>query len=230
MKKVVLFVVEGSTDETALALLLDKVFSSAVVKFDIVGGDITSCQSSSSPRDLVRSRVKDHLLRQEYDWGDLACVIQLVDTDGAFVAPQHVKPSADGVLSYGFEAIEAPDVDAIVERNRKKSSSLRQLSMTGCLRYRKAEVPYFVYFMSRNLEHALHNKPESLSADEKERLARRFQRRYSKNVEGFVSFLEDEIAVAGDYLETWRYIEEGTNSLKRCSNLHLVFRNEAVPR
>lgn len=39
---------------------------------------------------------------------------------------------------------------------------------------------------------------------------------------GFKRFLAEEISVAGDYAETWNYVAEGTYSLERCSNLHLV--------
>lgn len=42
VKKVILFIVEGSTDETAFGLLFERVFKEHAVKFDIVGGDITT--------------------------------------------------------------------------------------------------------------------------------------------------------------------------------------------
>lgn len=42
MKKVVLFVVEGSTDETALQPILKKILQNDKVKFDVLHRDITS--------------------------------------------------------------------------------------------------------------------------------------------------------------------------------------------
>ena len=42
MKKVVLFVVEGSTDETALQPILKKLLQNDKVKFDVLHRDITS--------------------------------------------------------------------------------------------------------------------------------------------------------------------------------------------
>lgn len=45
--------------------------------------------------------------------------------------------------------------------------------------------------------------------------------------EEFIAFLSDPaIAVAGTYQKTWDYIEEDKNSLKRCSNMHLLFDTE----
>ena len=41
-KQVVLFLVEGVSDETALVMPLEKLFSTEHVRFDIANGDITS--------------------------------------------------------------------------------------------------------------------------------------------------------------------------------------------
>ena len=41
-KKVILFIVEGFNDQTALALPLEKLLTNEHVKFDVVNGDITS--------------------------------------------------------------------------------------------------------------------------------------------------------------------------------------------
>ena len=61
-RKVVLFVVEGPSDEAALGGLLGRVFDSDVVKFDVVHGDLfTSCRSPEKIRDHVRSEIVKHL-------------------------------------------------------------------------------------------------------------------------------------------------------------------------
>ena len=39
-KKVMLFIVEGPTDETSLSTVLNRIFSSATVKFQVIHGDI----------------------------------------------------------------------------------------------------------------------------------------------------------------------------------------------
>ena len=77
--------------------------------------------------------------------------------------------------------------------------------------------------MSRNLEHALHGEAGYLSDRQKDFLARAFDRRFRDDVEGFVEFMTNEVAVPGDYNKSWSYIAEDTNSLKRGSNLHLLF-------
>ena len=47
-KKIMLFIVEGPTDETALSTVLNRIFSSESVKFQVVHGDVLTQNRSSS--------------------------------------------------------------------------------------------------------------------------------------------------------------------------------------
>ena len=40
-KKVMLFIVEGPTDETSLSTVLNRIFSSSTVKFQVFSADVT---------------------------------------------------------------------------------------------------------------------------------------------------------------------------------------------
>ena len=63
-----------------------------------------------------------------------------------------------------------------------------------------------------------------LTDDEKEELSDAFAEKYEGKVQEFIDFISDEeIAVPGEYKETWKYIEKGINSLQRHSNMHLIF-------
>lgn len=219
-KKVKLFVVEGPSDETALGLILDRLYSNDRVMFDVVHGDISTDLRGKKPRDVARDQVVEHVSRQAYEWRDLGEIVHIVDTDGAFVDDVAVLQTEDGgALEYREDVICAPNPDVIRRRNAIKSTSLNQLSSIGQLAYNRMGVPYGVYYMSRNLEHALSGEAGNVSDQEKKRLARRFQQRYKGDLQGFLDFMNDEIGVAGDYRETWDHIMEGENSLKRGSNL-----------
>ncbi len=225
-----LVVVEGPTDETAFGYLLEKLFASKRVAFDIVGGDTTTAvlPSGGSAQNEVRKAVIAHIDRSLYTWRDLDRIVQIVDLDGAFVDDEAVVACEDG-LTYELDCIRAADVDSIRDRNRRKSLALRKLIGTSDLKYKNKAVPYRVYFMARNLEHALHNVMESVDAGEKERLAREFQRRYINDLSGFVKYMHSEdVAVAGGYAETWGAVREGTASLHRGSNLHLLLEESEV--
>jgi hypothetical protein len=72
----------------------------------------------------------------------------------------------------------------------------------------------------------LHNISEDNPDAKKEALADDSAERYEGHVDEFISFISTpEIAVEGDFPTTWRYyIETGTNSLKRNSNIYLIFK------
>ena len=90
------------------------------------------------------------------------------------------------------------------------------------LRY--AGINYTVYFLSRTLEHVLHNRIENLTDQDKTELPEAFDDSYADNLEGFLAFIADEVfAVKCDYKQTRDFIKQDTNSLKRYSNLHLLF-------
>lgn len=224
-KKVILFIVEGSTDGTAFGLLFERVFKEHAGKFDIVGGDITTQVSTppASARQRVRDRVLSRLRLKGYRWSDLERVVHIVDTDGAYVPDAAVVTGPSNRLIYESERILTPNVQRTVERNRIKRTTLDELISMEALTYQKRSVPYAVYYLSRNMEHALHCIAEELSTDEKERKAREFQRRYKDDIAGFMTFLQSPfVANNGSYEDTWSYIRQGTNSLVRGSNLHLV--------
>ena len=49
-KKVMLFIVEVPTDETSLSTVLNRIFSSATVKFQVIHGDILPRNFTSSDK------------------------------------------------------------------------------------------------------------------------------------------------------------------------------------
>lgn len=51
-----------------------------------------------------------------------------------------------------------------------------------------------------------------------------FAELYEGRLDEFIDFISDKsIAVEGSYKQTWKFIEKGTNSLNRYSNMHLIF-------
>lgn len=223
-KKVILFVVEGPSDESALGSLFERIFDRDAVKFDVVHGDITtSCPNAGKIRDYLRGAIIDHLSRDcGYDWKDLERIVCICDSDGAFVPDDHVRESVDGKLRYEAECIFTGNRSSICQRNKRKSDALQRLVDIKELTCKQRKVPLRMYYLSRNLEHALSNQPRECTNREKEQFAHEFARKYRNDIEGFVKFLRNDLAVEGNYKQTWDYLAEGTNSLSRCSNLHLA--------
>lgn len=236
-KKVILFIVEGQSEETAFAMLFERLFDQSLVLFDVVRGDLTTRSSyykgtqhhtASNARNDVRDRVLDHIKqRKQYRWDDLLRIVQITDSDGTFVSSDTIIETAREGIAYYENKIETASKSGLCRRNDIKSKALRQLYSCSHLTYRKHEVPYAIYYLSRNMEHALHGCTETLSDDEKRVLARTFQRTYKNDLSGFVRMLQAEnLATKGNYQETWHYIQEAHHSLERHSNLHLVLPGE----
>ncbi len=228
-KKVLLFVVEGPTEETALAAIMESVFSSNRIFFDVVHGDVTVQKGASKkPRERVRDLVLAEIGRNKgYGWNDLERIIQICDTDGAFVPEDRVLLSSGVAVEYGEDAILAPNLEWIRARNREKAESMRQLSRVRALTYRGRSVPYWLYYFSRNMEHALHGRGEMLSNGTKIELANEFRCRFDGDPDGFRRFVgSPDVLVPGDYGQTWEYLEDGVHSLKRGSNIALAVNDD----
>lgn len=132
-------------------------------------------------------------------------------------------------IAYYSDHIEHPRPSDIVERNHVKAKALWTLAFAGELVYRKHAVPYRVFFMSRNLEHALFGVGADVDEDMKERLSRAFAEVCRRNPQMLGERLRDpEICVSGTYEETWGYIQEGVHSLERGTNLGLLLDAEVA--
>ena len=88
----------------------------------------------------------------------------------------------------------------------------------------KGGIPYSIYYFSRNLEHAIYGISGHVNDGRKTTLAYRFSDRFGKDCKAFAGYLEDEgITPEGSYQKTWEAIQSGRESLKRHSNLLLLF-------
>lgn len=222
-KKVILFIVEGITDKTALGTVLDAILSSEKIHFAITEGDITTKDDVNAANVIRRINeiVKYTQERYHFRDSDLLEVVHLIDTDGAFIPDTAVvnNPNAKHVR-YTSQDIQTNDVQSIVERNNKK------LGLVKLLR-NKSEInkkPYKMFYFSRNQEHVLHNEARELTSAEKNALADQFDEQYGDAPETFLEFIKSKnFAVPGDYTESWEFIESGLHSLERWSNFHLYF-------
>lgn len=87
-KSVVLFIVEGTTEETALGGIFAKLLQNDRVKLDVVHGDITTKANSVDPHEIVRKFVINELQRDRgYKWTDISRIVQICDT----VVPSYRK-------------------------------------------------------------------------------------------------------------------------------------------
>mgnify|MGYP000844465358 CR=1 FL=1 len=250
-KRVVLILVEGPSDENALlepmqaALDLAADGASPEARSLAFHCDVTTVlpftwETSFTVKERVRDTVRQFVIdriatRHEYEWTDLDRIIHIVDLDGAFIPNERIVEGRCEGFTYGCDSIIAKNISEVIDRNARKSDAMLELAGTRELKHRKRAVPYSVYFMSRNLEHALYGSAREFSDEEKKRLSAAFGKKYRNDPKGFIELLQsEEVKVPGDTVkETWCYAQQSTNSLHRGSNLHLFFSSfepESSPR
>lgn len=214
--------------KNALSPVLKKLFSPLEVHFHVVHGDITTEDSvnAQNAQKYVAERIAAEMKRYAYRKSDILQIIHLIDTDGAFVPQESVRPMEEAGIRYFQDHIEAGSVEYVFRRNAKKSAVVSKLCTSSKM---LAMIPYSIYFFSRNMEHVLHNRPEDLTDEQKIELADAFSDYYENCPEKFISFITaDEVSVKGTYGQTWSFIRQGVNSLHRCSNLHLLFCQDSL--
>lgn len=223
-KKVVLFIVEGPSDEAALGSVMKEYFSSDEVQFVVVHGDITLKDNVSL--DDIKKKINEQIeyiqRLYRYNFDDFIRIIHIVDMDGVYIPSEDIKNADIEEVQYYEDFILAKHVQVIADRNKRKGDILFKLRKTGKIH----EIPYRIYFNSCNLEHVLYGELKNYSDEEKQRLSDEFADKYDGRAEEFVTFIsEPAIAVLGTYQKTWDYIEKDKNSLHRHSNMHFIFKN-----
>lgn len=224
-RKVVLVIVEGPSDETALGQSFEALFDLEEVRIKVVHGDVAS-DIGSNPSNIVSSvgnLVKGWASKYGLKRQDILRVIHLADTDGTYIPDANVIDDVGhrGGPVYAETNIVAAPESKVRDRNERKRANLNRLSSTATV---WGNVPYAIYYMSCNLDHVLYGEQNSDDATKRQN-AFQFAKKYKDDLKGFVEYISDPVvAVPGDYKTTWEYIRQGLNSLHRHTNLNLCFR------
>lgn len=223
-KKIVFVIVEGPSDEEALAVILNRLYDTSTVYVHIMHGDITTDRDTSATniRSKIGNEVRHYASANHYKKADFEEIIHIVDMDGAYVPQDCILKDACEKPIYDLENIRTANPHGIINRNFQKSSILNKLCTTPTI----WDVPYHVFYMSCNLDHVLYNKQNS-SDEEKEDDAYRFAKKYKDDIPAFLAFIrESDFSVLSEYHESWEFIKQGKNSLNRYTNIGLYYPRE----
>ena len=201
------------------------------------GGDITTSsfvtpsniETKITNRFIMPATKKDGIYPKK-----IAKIIHIVDLDGTYIPDENVVPYSDEHQGnekpyYDGEGgrIETADVSAIIDRNDRKRKNLEHLLTLPeqKIKVRTKSIPYEIYFFSSNLDHFINNDANVETG--KKYLADQFIRSYGLDTEEFAKyFFEDECSVGHmGYKESWEFIKENSNSVKRYTNIDCLIRN-----
>lgn len=223
-KKVILFLVEGISEEEALATLISNAVERDKIVFKLINGDITSNRGSNSKniKRKVNEKVKQFIEDTKVKKSDILSIVHLMDIDGAYIVDDKSivedKHIYKGFIYYPKE-IHCKNKNDVIERNKRKSSTINILSSTDEI----SDIGYRCYYFCCNLDHVIHNEA-NLDSHKKVDYAEDFQDKYYDREDEFIKFMCDsEFAVKGDYKSTWEYLKKDMNSLGRHSNFNLFF-------
>ena len=177
--KIVLLLVEGESDSTLLVPSLQGLIArhveGAPFRCDVTVVNRypvrdTWFTPNKDVRTLVRNRVREHIAQRNgaYRKRDVTHIIQVIDLDGAFIPHDHVVENRSlSHIEYDVDRIIVPDrgwhCGSMAEK-RRSVDSLRGLSEID-------GIPYRLFFVSRNLEHAFDDDPNVRNLAEKNDIA-----------------------------------------------------------
>ena len=225
-KKIVFVIVEGPSDEEALGVLLNRIYDSKAVYVRVMHCDITTELDVNAGNVVAKiGDVVKNYAGRTFKPRDFSRIIHITDMDGAFIPDDAIVEDAAAVDPfYSVTEIRTQRKSGIENRNRQKRECLNRLSSAS----RIWGVPYQIYYMSCNLDHALYGKLNSTD-DEKEADAFAFAKKYRDDIPGFMKYIsESDFSVIRSYPQSWQYIREGLHSLERNTNLGLCFQEEAI--
>ena len=206
-----------------------------------LGGDITT-SSYVEPKNIetkitnrfITPRTVDEGLYPKY----IVKIIQIMDLDGTYLKEDRVvnyaPERADREKAYyntETEVIETNDIEGIIDRNERKIKNTEYLLNLpeGKIKIKTKSIPYEAYFFSTNLDHFINNDANIEGG--KKGLAKAFMREYGLDTETFCNYFfkdPDSVGKMG-YEESWKYITEGTNSIKRLTNIDCLIRRLLEP-
>lgn len=237
-KKVVLFLVEGETEITALSESMVDIFEEIdpeiIVCFCLkqeydrkedrikYGGDITSkygIEPDNIERLISDLFVYPFYQENHYFPKDISRIIHIVDTDGMHIPDEAILEANWDKVHYFDEHIEARNTDEICERNNKKRANIDHLIKIKTIKVESKTIPYRLYFMSCNLDHFLGGGRNMADLD-KIALAESFADRCADDPDLFSrTLLADRDFVDCSWEESWKKISVGKRSLEAHSNL-----------
>lgn len=230
-KPAIVLIVEGPSDQTALEGYLECVFPNCRIGTHVYHGDPTTGMDRNDekipnfdPRNEVESGVIKVLLENGWKPQDVTKVIQITDTDGAYVEDSYVEEDKDieGKTLCTDEALLSKNPTKTKTRNRYKRCYTLELLSRSKLRNYGWNIDYELYYMSTNLEHVTQGSNQYFTDFEKNDMAQEFRDRCFED-ENYASKLFSDLSLTGKTLaESWDFILSDGHSLKRHTNLGLL--------
>jgi len=228
-KRVLLFIVEGSHDEAALALPLENLqkchSSNRLIQLGFTGGDITTKYEARDVKKEIEKCADNYRKEYRLNKKDICQIVLLLDMDGAYIPDEAIIESDQHKKAfYNATTILHNRPELLIETHRYKCDRLETLL---ALDYVWNGVPFGIYFVSCNFDHVACG---NANATNKGAVADNFADKYNKDADGLRAFFNDPSLMLGNtYKTSWDAIKQGLNSLQRHSNMNVFIDTHYPP-
>lgn len=237
-KKVILLIVEGPSDKTALenairnSLKAKGSIHNAI--FKVVHGDgtlkrpygsyITSSEIIKATQALLLK-----FLKEEKDSGirfsDVLAVAQITDLDACYASADHFASDPNlTCVTYDVanKSVLAPDGFDIAGKRDQKMRNLLRISAVSSIKVKKKDLPFQIFYFGIDLEHALHGQ---LNCDDatKQQLAEQFDDVYGEDPDGFAKKIASIPHISMEYRPSWKSEDLSIHAFDPLTNLDILF-------
>jgi len=156
-QKTVLFIVEGVSDKAALEKIFGVIYKrNKNIVFKFTDGDISSdtTVTKNNVCDRIYKVVNDYINDKKLNKSDIYQVVQIFDMDGAYIPEIAISVGDENFFVYSTTNISCKETSKVIERNEQKKMIMDYLLGVQDIK----GIPYEMYFMSCNLDHALYNE------------------------------------------------------------------------
>lgn len=207
-------------------VLTDEVF------LDVQNGDVlTDLKRDKNIKNTIGEVIKAYLIKNKFNASDLKGVFQITDSDGGFIPKENVVVNAQlhpDEVFYAESCIQVYDENKkkqIEKRNEQKVKNINILSTTNFFNIERVKIPYKFYYFSTNLDHVLWHE-QNEKKDQKIAKAEKFLDSLEGTIEDFLweySAISNEEVSEQSYKKSWSILADEMNSLKRMTNVTLLF-------
>lgn len=229
-KKVVILIVEGDCEENLLFVRLRSIFKQQQIRFHVYGGDILydAKQKGRVIKNVVGDVIKEILLKNKFTPLNILAVLHIIDTDGCLIPEDSVRINTDQEKLTLYEencirVISERQKEKIINRNEQRSKNIEVMRTVNKVHGNK--IDYRMFYFSRNLEHVLFNEPNPEQVTKINDLES-FMDNLSIPIENYLlqyMIPLEATDIENQYVESWEKVSENTVSLKRLTNVPLLF-------
>ncbi len=227
-KRVVIVLVEGSSDEELLIERLKAKYQQFDIRFECQRGDIFyEINRNVNIKNRVGDVVKKAIQTRKYQANDVVAIVHLMDTDGCFIKDDNVTIDCNqNQKTYYHPTMISVDClrqqELIINRNNERSRNVQIMATIPKIINNK--YPYQLYYFSRNLEHVVFDEANPASENKYEAIEELVES-LSEPVELFLAQWMQPLegTYEQQYKQSWKCIQQESNSLNRSTNVPLLF-------